>query len=138
MVPTTLFIIRGMPGSGKTTLAKLIADAVYSADDFFTHNGVYEFEPHKLPEAHEWCRCIVHESLVLALGGNHRKKIAVANTFSQLWEFSAYVEMTEKLGVQFFVIDLFDQGYNDQELFERCTHPVPLHIFENQRRRWQH
>ena len=31
-----LYLIRGLPGSGKTTLAKSICNVVFSADDYFT------------------------------------------------------------------------------------------------------
>ena len=138
MVPTTLLIIRGMPGSGKTTLGKLVSDVMFSADDYFTHNGVYTFDSTKLPEAHEWCKKNVRESLVLALGGNHRKKVAVANTFSEHWEFLPYVFMAQELDVQFFVIDLFTQDLDYKQLQARCVHDVPDHTLLRMFDRWQH
>jgi adenylate kinase family enzyme len=56
----TLFLVRGIPGSGKSTFAKHIWNeyAICEADKFF-HNketGEYNFDPSRLKEAHEWCR----------------------------------------------------------------------------------
>ncbi len=54
-----MFIARGLPGSGKSTLTKKIANVYPSAvvcagDDFFIdQNGNYNFDASKLHEAHE-------------------------------------------------------------------------------------
>ena len=53
-----MFINRGLPGSGKSTLSRKIAETyeqtiVCAGDDFFTdENGNYIFDAKKLPEAH--------------------------------------------------------------------------------------
>lgn len=55
-----LFILRGLPGIGKSLLAKFLADStegiIFSADDYFI-NAVteeYKFDKEKLPDAHKW------------------------------------------------------------------------------------
>ena len=56
-----LILLRGLPGAGKSTLAKVILQfretdepEVLSADDFFVNeNGVYEFDAQKIKEAHQ-------------------------------------------------------------------------------------
>lgn len=74
-----LILIRGLPGSGKTTLAeqimkewKEIRDGrgrqvksckLIAADDFFMVDGEYKFDPSKLSEAHAWCQRETRESL---------------------------------------------------------------------------
>lgn len=52
-----VIILRGPSGAGKSTYAKLaFPNAVkVSADDFFTANGVYDFDPTRLPDAHAIC-----------------------------------------------------------------------------------
>ena len=59
-----VIILRGAPGSGKTTLAKYLQRRKYlqldweivSADDYFTDvNGVYNFVASELQRAHDKC-----------------------------------------------------------------------------------
>lgn len=55
----TLIIMRGWPGSGKSTRAQQLADRhngqIFSTDDYFIDkDGVYKFDPEKIVEAHLW------------------------------------------------------------------------------------
>jgi len=52
-----LFLVRGLPGSGKTSFASAIWNdyAVCEADKFFyDKEGNYNFDGSKLKEAHAW------------------------------------------------------------------------------------
>lgn len=95
-----LILLRGLPGSGKTTLGEIImqtpssknTNVVLSADDFFIdENGNYNFDPTKLKEAHNDCllRCVERMK-------NEFSKIVVANTFTQEWEMERYFEIAER------------------------------------------
>jgi len=94
-----LILLRGLPGSGKTTLGKTILRClssddpdVISADDFFVdEKGDYNFDVTKLKEAHADCqrRC-AHRMK------NEFSRIVVANTFTQKWEMDIYFEMAER------------------------------------------
>lgn len=95
-----LILLRGLPGSGKTTLGDIImqtpssknTNAVLSADDFFLdENGNYNFDPTKLKEAHNDCllKCVERMK-------NEFSKIVVANTFTQEWEMERYFEIAER------------------------------------------
>lgn len=94
-----LFVIRGIPGSGKSTLAAMIADTHWEADMYFDrfHAGV--FSPKFLKGAHEWCKERVQESLEAGVN-----KVAVANTFTQMWEMETYFELAEEMGYMCVVI----------------------------------
>lgn len=96
MVPFTLILIRGIPGSGKTTIAErdfpdhthLEADMYFVGDD-----GEYRFDPKKLKDAHQWCQ--EETKKALARGEN----VVVSNTFVKQWEMEPYLEMVDRADV---------------------------------------
>ena len=55
-----LYLLRGLPGSGKSSVAKSLMNAQtghVEADMFFMDNkGNYNFDVSKLEEAHKWCQ----------------------------------------------------------------------------------
>lgn len=95
----TLFIIRGIPGSGKSTLARHLAGQHLEADMYFVKDGKYQFDPSKLKEAHAWCRQAVRELMEAG-----EPTVAVANTFTQLWEMQDYRDLAEEYGYGVFAI----------------------------------
>jgi len=127
----TLYIIKGLPGSGKNTLAEKLGLDPYicSADDYFMKDGVYQFDPSKLPQAHAECQKNVQ------LCVDMRVDVAVCNTFTQRWEMEPYLSMDYD---RLVVIDLFDQGMTDAQLAERNTHGVPVKSITAMRARYEH
>ena len=49
-----------------------------------------------------------------------------------------YILLAKEFNAEFQVIDLFDGGCTDQELFERNVHDVPLETIVAMRARWEH
>ena len=90
-----LILLRGLPGSGKSTFAKLLSGNNYEADKYFERglDNVYEFNPSKLKNAHEWCRDLVFMDMV-----KNEPRIVVSNTFTQEWEMDAYYELAKQYG----------------------------------------
>jgi tRNA uridine 5-carbamoylmethylation protein Kti12 len=94
-----LILLRGIPGSGKTTLGKSILRCVstddpdvISADDYFMDsNGNYNFDALKIKEAHNDCQQRCANKMK-----NEFSKIVIANTFTQEWEMEKYYEMAER------------------------------------------
>ena len=94
-----LILLRGIPGSGKSTLGEIILQTtqnqspdVLSADNFFIdEKGEYNFDPTKLKEAHNFCQQKCAERMRLEFS-----KIVIANTFTQEWEMNPYFEMAER------------------------------------------
>jgi predicted kinase len=95
-----LFIVRGLPGSGKSTFAKQLTSNVFEADHFFyDENCVYKFDPSKIKDAHQDCQ----DNVRYAMESNI-PKIAVSNTFTQEWEMSPYFILAEKYGYSIFTV----------------------------------
>ena len=121
----TLYIVRGLPGSGKSSLAKKLTELVYSADDFFTNKkGEYNFNAKLLGKAHEWCWGKVRDAMFI--GAN---AVAVANTFTQAWEAEKYYQIAEEYGYSVFVIECQNDFGN--------VHDVPQESIDAMKERWE-
>lgn len=91
-----LILIRGVSGSGKSTIADILAyefHPVFSADDYFMVGNEYKFDASKLKEAHADCLDKTEEAMKKALDAD---LIIVANTFTREWEMKAYFELAKK------------------------------------------
>jgi predicted kinase len=97
-----LFLVRGLPGSGKTSFASAIWNdySVCEADKFFyDKEGNYNFDPSKLKEAHTWCKNQVETRMIDHQNNQqYYPEIAVSNTFTQEWEMEDYFKLAEKYG----------------------------------------
>ena len=98
----TLFLVRGLPGSGKSTFARHIWNeyAICEADKFFyDKEGNYNFDPSKIKDAHEWCRNEVEIRMKdHKIYGQYYPEIVVSNTFTQDWEMKPYFDLAKKYG----------------------------------------
>ena len=90
-----LILLRGLPGSGKSTFANLLGGIHVEADQYFMQDGEYKFDASKLKQAHNWCKLRVEHSME-----DGADKIVVSNTFTQEWEMDTYFELAEKYGYQ--------------------------------------
>ncbi len=87
-------LIRGIPGSGKTTIAHEMDAALVEADQFFVNKvGEYHHDRRLIKDAHEWCQM---EMKRLLLAGND---VVVANTFIKKWEIVGYLKAVQSLGL---------------------------------------
>jgi len=117
-----LILLRGLPGSGKTTLAKIILQLrstdepeILSADDFFEDNeGDYNFDPTKLKEAHNYCQFRCSERM-----RQQKARIVVANTFTQEWEMDEYFKMAERYNYRVHTVIVENRHGNEN------VHGVP-------------
>ena len=123
-----LILLRGLPGSGKSTFAKLLGGNNYEADKYFERglNDVYEFIPSKLKNAHEWCHDLVHIDMI-----KNEPRIVVSNTFTQEWEMDAYYELAKQYGyrVHSIVMENRHDGVNE--------HGVPEDKLEQMKNRFE-
>lgn len=86
-----LYLIRGIPGSGKTSLAKNLTEFYFEADQYFMKDGVYNFDVSKLKDAHAYCKQAVELAMSLGI-----KTIAVSNPFTRLWEMNDYKDLAKE------------------------------------------
>lgn len=129
----TLYIVRGLPGSGKSTFAKKLVGAdflVCEADKYFIDDdGNYNFDPSKIKDAHEACRAMVEMYMMDSMENEQwYPEIAVSNTFTQEWEMKPYFELAEKYGYKVFVT-IVENRHGGKN-----THEVPedkLEIMKN-------
>ena len=124
-----LYIIRGLPGSGKSTFARKMidhgmADSYYEADMYFLDkDGNYNFDPSKLGNAHSWCKAKVLADL------KSGKNVIVSNTFTRRNEMEPYITYCMDNEIPFEVIRLQTQF--------KSIHNVPPEAMERMKARFQ-
>lgn len=108
------FILRGLPGSGKSSLAELLRDSVdeamfplpdiLSADNYFVDkDGNYNFDISRIGEAHDWC----YQQFVASISDYkafYSGFVIVDNTNCKESEFLRYKEYAEEHGYTVFVL----------------------------------
>lgn len=130
----TLNLIRGLPGSGKTTRAHELGAWVFEADDYFVDkDGVYRWKPELLSNAHESCleNCI----RVMKQGTT---PVSVSNTFVKREQMQPYLDAAKHYGyTDVNIYDCFDDGLTDMQLAHRNRHQVPLHTIVRMRKQYE-
>ena len=109
MIAKVLYLIRGVPGSGKSTFTKHIWNdyAICEADQYFIdkETGEYKFNTDELKNAHQWCRDMVETKMKdNQINEQYYPEIAVSNTFTQEWEMEPYFKLAEKYGYKVFTL----------------------------------
>ena len=120
-----LILVRGLPGSGKTTLSQLLTAFVLEADMYFNQDGEYKFDATKLKLAHQWCKDQCESYMQ-----REKPKIAISNTFTQDWEMESYIELAKQYGyrVHTIIVENRHGGVN--------VHDVPDATLGNMRNRF--
>jgi NEDD4-binding protein 2 len=88
--PYICYIMRGLPGSGKSYDAKKLAPEaqIFSTDKFFMKDGVYVHDPEKLNHYHNLCKGAVRQAMRRRL-----TPLVVDNTNVRVAEFFPFLEM---------------------------------------------
>lgn len=124
-IERVLFIIRGIPGSGKSTFANLIADKVCTADDYYMVNGEYQFDINKIHDAHQWCQRKCAHYMRIGV-----PKLAVANTSTKESEVDVYMKLAEKYNYTVFSI-IMENRHGGETI-----HNVPKETIQKMRDRF--
>ena len=123
-----LTLVRGFPGSGKSTIAKSLDIQLTSqhieTDMYWERWGGYHFDTTKLKQAHEWCQ----ENTEILLRNGY--DVIVSNTFTTKKELRPYFEISKKFDIVPQVILCQGQYGN--------VHNVPKEVLQRMKARFEY
>jgi NEDD4-binding protein 2 len=130
----TLILLRGLPGSGKSTFANyMFSNNIFEADQYFyDEDGNYNFDASKLYEAHKWCQLRVEHAMEdnLESNGMYFSEIVVSNTSTTEKELEPYLELAKKYDYQ--VVSLIVENRHGN----KSVHNVPEETIERMKQRF--
>lgn len=149
----TLILMRGIPGSGKSTIARSLAGvvneeiikdgrhryqygttgsmgAVLSTDFYFMDSGEYRFDPSKLGDYHGQNQACCEDLMV-----DGEPVIVIDNTNTQIWEMEPYVNLATEYGYKVVVVEIPHPPID--VAMARNSHGVPREALERMVKRWQ-
>lgn len=147
----TLVVMRGVSGSGKSTIAKLIAGVpddsftgegpyrwldgslgvVLSTDLYFIDSdGEYRFDPSKIAENHT-----ANQASCEYLMKFGEPLIVIDNTNTQVWEMAPYVKLAKKHGYKVVITEVPHPPV--EVAAERNSHGVPVEAIRRMIDRWE-
>lgn len=131
-----MFVMRGLSGSGKSTLVKAIKSiyakdatgdfVICSADDFFMHNGSYNFDISRISDAHDDCQNRMKEAVTSRV-----RTIVIDNTNVMYWEMKTYVQHANKEGYLVILVEpKTPWRLNANILAEKNSHGVSKEVLQ--------
>lgn len=120
-----LILVRGVPGSGKSTFAaKVFSGAFHVENDMFhVKNGEYRFDFNRQKDAVSWCMDMCDTAL------RNGMDVVVSNTFTKRKYINAYVKLASEHGADVSVYRMTGSFKN--------SHSVPAMVFENMKKNFE-
>lgn len=141
-----VFILRGLPGSGKSTWAArkleeypdhFTRPRIRSADDYFQTRDGYKFDPTKLQEAHNECLLCYTKDICdgyYKADKYNQFDIILDNTNTTALEIAPYLRVAQAFGWDVEIVE-FPCTLHDS--LSRNIHDVPLRTIERMRDRME-
>jgi predicted kinase len=125
-----VIIMRGLPGSGKSTYAKSIRGAhIVSADDFFMVGDKYCYDPTKIGAAHVDCMRRFLDFLSSATDC-----VVVDNTNVTMKEITPYRLVALAMG---YSVEIVEIHATVGACIASNTHDVPAEVIAGMSKRWE-
>lgn len=134
----TMVIMRGPPGSGKSTFVELLdklCDAkftsphIISLDEFRVVEGRYVFDPSREREVVAQYHTAVSDAVKA-----DEPFIVLDNVHSRHWEYERTKKLGERHGYRIFVIEVQQDFWT---CLDRMRHPVPFDKLKEIFERWE-
>lgn len=125
-----LYLIRGLPGSGKSTFALTLANAIgaynFEADHFHEDaDGNYVWRPENVANSHAQCQRAVRHIMT-----SNRKDIIVSNTSTTEKELKPYLDLAAENGYSVTTLVVENRHGN------KSIHGVPEETMTKMRNRF--
>ena len=117
-----IYILRGIPGSGKSTVAEsLMTKAICTADDYHVRDGEYNWKPENIKKAHEWCQRKCKRFMKA-----NAERIVVANTSTTEKELEPYMRLAHIHGYLVFslIVENRHGGKNGHDVPEETLNKM--------------
>lgn len=135
-------IVRGLPGSGKTTYIRSLQERagetgveapalVCSPDRYFYRTGEYIFEKAKIGEAHAHCRITFARALKAGLS-----PIYLDYVFIERWQYEDYECVADLAGYEVSIIEMNHDRASLPLFAERNKHGVPIEVIKGMAKKW--
>ena len=135
IVSKQVFIMRGLPGSGKSTRAKELVEGkfglIFCADDYFIgRDGVYRFDYTKLEANHD--RCFRDFLRALKAGIS---PLVVDNVNARQWQYRRYVARALGCGYKVTIVTM--EAPEFALAADRNHHGVPVSTIQKLAHFWE-
>ena len=144
--PKQLIFVRGLPGSGKSTIADKFKEqysnscSVCSTDEYWERpDGTYDFNYELLGKSHVWNQQRTTKTIVWEAGLTQWTSVVIVdNTNITFNEMKPYIRVGLQYGFEIIFIEPDTEWrYDVEECFKRNTHGVPYSTMLNMNWRWE-
>lgn len=114
------YILRGVPGSGKSTYAKHLVrngGVIHSTDDYFTVDGVYKHVASRVSEFHDYNFANFCKSIKRGV-----ERVVVDNTNIRIIDFDRYRAVAHDNG---YIVEVLEFRAEPADAWRRNVHGVP-------------